>query len=72
MKKRILLSLLIFSILSIFFIISCSDSTSPEEDGTLKLYLTDAPCDYDAVNITFSEISAHINSDWITVVGDPV
>ena len=72
MKKRILPSLLIFSILSIFFISSCSDSTSPEENGTLKLYLTDAPSDYDEVNITFSEISAHINSDWITIVGEPI
>jgi len=72
MKKKLLLNILILSILSIFFISSCSDSTSPEENGTLKLYLTDAPSSYDAVNITFSEVSAHIVPDWMTIVGEPV
>ena len=54
------------------FIGSCSDSTSPEENGTLKLYLTDAETTYDAVNVTFSEISVHLVPDWITIVGGPI
>lgn len=70
--KQILQNLLVFGLLSILIIGCSSEATNPEENGTLKLYLTDAPSDYDAVNITFSEISAHINSDWITVVGEPI
>ncbi len=31
--------------------------------------MTDAPANYEAVLITFSEISAHINGKWHTVVG---
>lgn len=71
MKKRILIKLLIFGLLSILTISCSSDTTSPEENGILKFYLTDGPSDYAAVNITFSEISTLIGSDWITVVGEP-
>lgn len=47
----------------------CSDSPtdSNSETGTLVVRLTDAPGDYDAVNITFSEVSAHIDGEWIVV-----
>ncbi|MEN8193124.1 MAG: DUF4382 domain-containing protein [Bacteroidota bacterium] len=72
MKKKNLLNVFILSILSMFLIFSCSDSTSPEGNGILSLYLTDAPSSYDAVNITFSEVSAHLVPDWIPVVGDTV
>ena len=40
--------------------------------GTLNIYLTDAPADYDSVKITFSRVSAHTDSGWITVIGEPV
>ncbi|MEN8192928.1 MAG: DUF4382 domain-containing protein [Bacteroidota bacterium] len=70
MKKILLLNLLIFSIFVMFFITSCSDSTSSDENETLKVYLTDALSSYDAVNITFSEVNVYIKSDWITVVDD--
>lgn len=72
MKKRILIKLLIFGPLSILTISCSSDATSPEENGILKFYLTDSPSDYAAVNITFSEISTHIGSDWITVIGEAI
>ncbi|MDZ7332757.1 MAG: DUF4382 domain-containing protein [candidate division KSB1 bacterium] len=35
--------------------------------GHIIVHLTDAPARFDAVNITFSEISAHIDSDWVNV-----
>lgn len=72
MKIKLLQIMLIFSFLSMFLIGSCSDSTSPANGGTLKLYLTDAETTYDAVNVTFSEISVHLVPDWITIVGDPI
>ncbi|UCF64620.1 MAG: DUF4382 domain-containing protein [bacterium] len=38
----------------------------PTGTATLKLYLTDAPAsEYDSVKITFSEVSAHLDSSWI-------
>ena len=56
-------------------ILSCDDNQStqidPSKTGTLQISLTDAPGDFDAVNISFSEISAHINNEWITVIDSP-
>ncbi len=40
--------------------------------GVLKVYLTDSPAAFEAVNITFSEISAHLNGQWLTVRGDTI
>ena len=47
-------------------------TSSGMQIGTLRISLTDAPGDFEAVNITFSEISAHLNNDWITVLGDDI
>ncbi len=54
------------------FLTGCSsDPAGPGADtGTLQISLTDAPANLQAVNITFAEISAHIDSSWITVQGD--
>ena len=41
------------------------------DSGTLQLWLTDAPANVEEVNITFSQISAHIDSAWITVTDTP-
>ena len=44
------------------------EPTEPStENGNINVLLTDAPADFDAVNITFSEISAHIDSDWVII-----
>ena len=44
------------------------DATEPStEQGYIIVHLTDAPAIFDAVNITFSEISAHIDSEWVTI-----
>lgn len=53
---------------------SCSENpTEPQSNmGTLSISLTDAPASYEAVNITFSEISAHIDNQWIAVRGEPI
>ena len=63
--------------LSLLMIIltGCETNTTGIESGqtgTLTIYLTDAPAAYDSVNITFSEVSAHIDSEWVVVQGDPV
>jgi len=68
----------IIFILSIFLIImfalnNCSDSVSSDENtGTLSISVTDAPAAYDSVIIVFSQISAHIDSEWVHVVKEPV
>ena len=61
--------------LLIIILIGCETNSTgieSEQKGTLTIYLTDATADYDSVNITFSEVSAHIDSDWVVVQGDPV
>jgi hypothetical protein len=51
---------------------SCTRINDPEEKpGHLVVRLTDAPAAYSEVNISFSEISAHIDSNWITVTTEP-
>lgn len=51
------------------FLSGCDrEPTEPsKKPGYLSVYLTDAPAAFDAVNITFSEISAHLDSDWVTI-----
>ncbi len=56
--------LLVFLIL--FIIPGCSKNitSSSENKGVLKINLTDAPGNYEAVNITFSEVSVKFENDW--------
>jgi hypothetical protein len=56
------------------FLSSCENNpTTPGQMGTLQVSLTDAPAVFEAVNITFSEISAHIDSEWVAVrANDPI
>jgi len=59
MKK--LLFLLLIVTLASYLLVGCNPITPPAEgEGTLKLYLTDAPGDYLAVDILISRIDAHI------------
>ena len=51
-------------------LLSCDsdNSTSPGDTdgsgtGTLKLLLTDAPAEYDSVNVTFSQVSVHFGEE---------
>jgi len=53
---------------STFLWMGCGDSsTNFSDSGTLKVSLTDAPARFEAVNVTFSEITANINGEWVTV-----
>jgi hypothetical protein len=47
----------------------CKDSATDPVTGKaiLRIYLTDAVAQYDAVNVTFTEVSAHIDSAWIVL-----
>ncbi len=47
----------------------CKDSAIDPVTGkaVLRIYLTDAVAQYDAVNVTFTEVSAHIDSAWVAL-----
>jgi hypothetical protein len=55
------------------FIISCSESTSPETgQGQLKMTMVDAPAAYNEVNIVVTRVEVHIadsdsNSGWFVI-----
>lgn len=68
--KRLFVLLVIFTTLC--FIQGCSSDSDPNQTGKLNVYLTDAPGDYGEVNITFSNLSAHIDSEWVNVQIEPV
>ena len=50
-------------------LLSCKENATDPETGKaiLRIYLTDAVAQYDAVNITFSEVSAHVDSAWLVL-----
>ncbi len=69
MRRIIVLFVICFFVI----LIGCKeDSTSAVDNGRLRIYLTDAPAAYDSVNITFSEVSAHLDSAWISVLTEPI
>ena len=68
LKKFNLLFVGIFCITQL----SCGDSPTSSDFGTLKISLTDAPADFEEVNITFSDIRVRIGNEWITVRGEPI
>jgi hypothetical protein len=72
MRKSFWLSMVVVCVS--LALVGCSRSTRNPSEGTLKIYLTDAPTGYDAVNIVVSEVSVHMvgqdsASGW-TVVCD--
>lgn len=61
------------AIAAIIITAGCGDDGTSSQTGTLTVSLTDAPVtDLDEVNITFSEVSAHIDNEWLTVRGEPI
>jgi len=50
---------------------NCSENPADtaSSQGTLKISLTDAPGDYEAVNIKFSEVSVNFNDEWKVLNG---
>ena len=62
-----------FILLIIVFTGCEKDTTGIDSDnkmGNLTILLTDAAANYDSVNITFAEVSAHLDSTWLTVMTD--
>jgi hypothetical protein len=71
--KKLLVFFMIVGLL-LFVCSGCEKDATGLEPGMARLnvYMTDAAALYDSVNITFSQVSAHIDSQWITITGDPV
>lgn len=65
---------LIFAFLLIaavgFTACSDDDSNEPSNTATLAVSLTDAPAEYDAVNITFAEVAVSMEGGWVVLSGD--
>ncbi len=72
--KKLLVLLLPLLLLTIGFSACSSDDdpATPPTKATLSVSLTDAPANYDAVNITFSEIAVSMNGGWVVLSGDPM
>jgi hypothetical protein len=71
--KKISAILLPLLILAIGFSACSSDSSNtPATKATLSVSLTDAPADFDAVNITFSEVAVSMNGGWVVLSGNTV
>lgn len=72
----------VFAVL--FLLSSCDvsdDGSSNTPNGTLQVYLTDAPANYEAVWIDIQEVRIHVNEEgdideddegWITISDDPM
>ncbi len=71
---RYLKVVVIFAAMAMLILAGCQKNSTPAEQGTgtLRVLLTDAPADFDAVNISFSQVAAHVDSGWVVVKGDPV
>jgi hypothetical protein len=55
---------------TLILILACGkNATAPSDMGTLRVSLTDATAAFEAVNVTFSEISAHIDTEWVEIRG---
>lgn len=68
MKRILLFAILLLGSIVLF---SCSKSTSPD-NGSIVMYLTDAPASFDAVNIVVTQVSVHMAgndsvSGWQTI-----
>jgi len=69
--------LLIAGLLSLL-LVGCSESPSgPSAQGKIRVYLTDAPADFEAVNVPISEVSVHFvatgeeEGEWIVITDEP-
>jgi len=55
------------ALLALAFVWGCKDQSTGPDKATVRIYLTDAVAQYDAVNVTFTEVSAHIDSQWVVI-----
>lgn len=66
--RHLIVQLLGMTLLMVVFFGCDKKGTEPEtQNGQLIVHLTDAPANFDAVNITFSEISVHLDSEWVNI-----
>lgn len=77
MRRSIILPMLLTAAMVFFW--ACSDddgspiNSTNSGKATLSVRMTDAPADYDAVFVTFSEIAVHHSGvGWIVFSGDPI
>jgi hypothetical protein len=61
----------IVCLLTLAFAWGCKDQATDPGRATMRVYVTDAVGLYDAVNITFTEVSAHIDGQWVTISNQP-
>ena len=61
MKKLLLIPLAVLTMISAASMTGCSDSTEPETGGTgsIRMFMIDAPGDYDDVNVEVIRIEVH-------------
>jgi hypothetical protein len=57
----------VFCLLALALVWGCSDQGTDPGRATMRIFVTDAVGLYDAVNITFTEVSAHIGGQWVTI-----
>ena len=69
MKKYLTWISLLFVLTAL--IIGCTKSTDSTGTAKLNIFLTDAPANYSSINVVFSEVSAHIDSDWVQIMHEP-
>ena len=60
----------ITALVLVIFVMNCSKEINEpgSKSGHLVVHLTDVPGNYSEVNITFSEIDVHIDSEWIVIL----
>ncbi len=63
-RPRMMMIVLSLTILSLLGLTACStdSATRAGSQGEIKMYMVDAPSDYDAVNIVVTEVSVHMTS----------
>ncbi|MCB2206427.1 DUF4382 domain-containing protein [bacterium] len=71
-STRILLALLLAVTLGFTACSDDDDGNQPATKATIAVSLTDAPAEYDEVNITFSEVAVSMNGGWVVLSGNPV
>ncbi|MGH7491412.1 MAG: DUF4382 domain-containing protein [bacterium] len=58
-------------VLALALVSGCNDQATNPGRATMRIFVTDAVGLYDEVNVTFTEVSAHIDGQWITISNQP-
>ncbi len=67
-----ILKLFVLLVVALFLILGCDKSTGPSTQGTIRMYMTDAPTSFEAVVIVVQSVEVHKAgyddaSGWVTV-----